>query len=113
VRETLETDGQGRVLVVDGGGSTRCALVGDRLAQLAYENGWTGIIVDGCIRDSDEISRIPIGVKARHAVPKKSAKRGAGERDVPVRFAGLTFTPGDYLYADPDGIIVAERDLLA
>ena len=113
VREALETDGQGRVLVVDGGGSTRCALVGHRLAQLAYENGWTGIIVDGCIRDSDEISRIPIGVKARHAVPKKSAKRGAGERDVPVRFAGLTFTPGDYLYADPDGIIVAERDLLA
>jgi regulator of ribonuclease activity A len=113
VREALETAGQGRVLVVDGGGSTRCALVGDRLAQLAYENGWTGIIVDGCIRDSDEISRIPIGVKARHAVPKKSAKRGAGERDVPVRFAGLTFTPGDYLYADPDGIIVAERDLLA
>ena len=113
VREALETDGQGRVLVVDGGGSTRCALVGDRLAQLAYENGWTGIIVDGCIRDSDEISRIPIGVKARHAVPKKSAKRGAGERDVPVRFAGLTFTPGDYLYADPDGIIVADRDLLA
>ncbi len=111
VREALKTDGQG--LVVDGGGSTRCALVGDRLAQLAYENGWTGIIVDGCIRDSDEISRIPIGVKARHAVPKKSAKRGAGERDVPVRFAGLTFTPGDYLYADPDGIIVAERDLLA
>ncbi len=113
VREALETDGQGRVLVVDGGGSTRCALVGDRLAQLAYENGWTGIVVDGCIRDSEEISRIPIGVKARHAVPKKSVKRGAGERDVPVRFAGLTFTPGDYLYADPDGIIVAERDLLA
>lgn len=113
VRETLETDGQGRVLVVDGGGSTRCALVGDRLAQLAYENGWTGIVVDGCIRDSEEISRIPVGVKARHAVPKKSAKRGIGERDVPVRFAELTFTPGHYLYADPDGIVVADRDLLA
>jgi regulator of ribonuclease activity A len=113
VRETLETDGQGRVLVVDGGGSTRCALVGDRLAQLAYENGWTGIVVDGCIRDSEEISRIPVGVKALHAVPKKSAKRGVGERDVPVRFAGLTFTPGHYLYADPDGIVVADRDLLA
>jgi regulator of ribonuclease activity A len=113
VREALETDGQGRVLVVDGGGSTRCALVGDRLAQLAYENGWTGIVVDGCIRDSEEISRIPVGVKARHAVPKKSAKRGIGERDVPVRFAGLTFTPGHYLYADPDGVVVADRDLLA
>ena len=113
VREALETDGQGRVLVVDGGGSTRCALLGDRPAQLAYENGWAGIIVDGCIRDSDEISRIPVGVKARHTVPKKSAKRGVGERDVPVRFAGLTFAPGHYLYADPDGIIVSARDLLA
>jgi regulator of ribonuclease activity A len=113
VREALETDGQGRVLVVDGGGSTRCALVGDRLAQLAYENGWAGIIVDGCIRDSDEICHIPVGVKARHAVPRKSAKEGVGERDVPVRFAGLTFTPGHYLYADPNGIIVADRDLLA
>jgi regulator of ribonuclease activity A len=112
VREVLETDGQGRVLV-DGGGSTRCALVGDRLAQLAHENGWAGIIVDGCIRDSDEISRIPVGVKARHAVPKKSAKKGIGECDVPVRFAGLTFTPGHYLYADQDGIVVADRDLLA
>jgi regulator of ribonuclease activity A len=113
VREALETDGQGRVLVVDGGGSTRCALLGDRLAQLAHENGWAGIVVDGCIRDSDEISRIPVGVKARHAVPKKSTKRGIGERDVPVRFAGLTFTPGHYLYADQDGIVVADRDLLA
>ncbi|MDQ4129165.1 MAG: ribonuclease E activity regulator RraA [Actinomycetota bacterium] len=113
VREALETDGQGRVLVVDGGGSTRCALVGDRLAQLAHDNGWAGIVVDGCIRDSEEISRIPVGLKARHAVPKKSAKRGTGERDVPVRFAGLTFTPGHYLYADPDGIVVADRPLLA
>jgi regulator of ribonuclease activity A len=113
VREALETDGQGRVLVVDGGGSTRCALLGDRLAQLAHENGWAGIVVDGCIRDSDEISRIPVGVKARHAVPKKSTKRGIGERNVPVRFAGLTFTPGHYLYADQDGIVVADRDLLA
>ena len=113
VRETLETDGRGRVLVVDGGGSTRCALVGDRLAQLAYENSWAGIIVNGCIRDSEEISDIPVGVKALHTVPRKSAKNGVGERDMPVRFAGLTFTPGHYLYANPDGIIVADRDLLA
>ena len=113
VREALETDGQGRVLVVDGGGSTRCALVGDRLAQLAYENGWAGIVVNGCIRDSEEISRIPVGLKARHAVPKKSTKRGIGERDVPVCFAGLTFTPEHYLYADLDGIVVADRELLA
>jgi len=113
VREALEKDGQGRVLVVDGGGSTRCALVGDRLAQLAYENGWAGIVVNGCIRDSEEISRIPVGMKARHAVPKKSVKRGIGERDVPVRFAGLTFIPGHHLYADADGIVVTDRNLLA
>jgi regulator of ribonuclease activity A len=113
VRETLETDGQRQVLVVDGDGSTRCALVGDKLAQLAYRNGWAGIVVNGCIRDSDEIASITVGVKALHAVPRRSAKEGVGERDVPVYFAGITFTPGHYLYADRDGIIIADRDLLA
>jgi regulator of ribonuclease activity A len=112
VREALETDGQQRVLVVDGGGSTRCALVGDKLAQLAYNNRWAGIVVNGCIRDSDEISGITVGVKALYAVPRRSGKEGIGERDVPVDFAGITFTPGHYLYADPDGIIVTDRDLL-
>ena len=112
VREALETDGQQRVLVVDGGGSTRCALVGDRLAQLAYNNRWAGIVVNGCIRDSEEISGITVGVKALHAVPRKSSKEGAGERDVLVHFAGITFTPGHCLYADPDGIIVTDQDLL-
>src|SRR5215210_9139724 len=107
VREALETDGQRRVLVVDGGGSTRCALVGDRLAQLAHDNGWAGIVVNGCIRDSAEIAGIRIGVKALHAVPKKSSKKGIGERDIPVRFAEITFAPGHYLYADQDGVIVA------
>jgi regulator of ribonuclease activity A len=113
VREALEMDGQRRVLVVDGGGSTRCALLGDKLAQLAYANGWAGIVVNGCIRDSDEISGITVGVKALHAVPRKSAKEGVGERDVPVYFAGITFTPDHFLYADRDGIITADRDLLA
>jgi regulator of ribonuclease activity A len=112
VREALETDGQQRVLVVDGGGSTRCALVGDRLAQLAYNNRWAGIVVNGCMRDSEEISGITVGVKALYAVPRRSGKEGAGERDVLVHFAGITFTPGHYLYADPDGIIVTDRDLL-
>ena len=113
VREALETDGRQQVLVVDGEGSTRCALVGDRLALLAHDNGWAGIVINGCIRDSAEIAEIPVGVKALHTVPRKSSKEGAGERDVPVHFAGITFTPGHYLYADPDGIIVADRDLLA
>jgi regulator of ribonuclease activity A len=113
VREALETDGQRRVLVVDGGGSTRCALLGDRLARFAFENDWAGIIINGCIRDSEEISKIPVGVKALHAVPRRSAKEGVGERDVPVSFAGITFAPGTHLYADADGVIVADRDLLS
>lgn len=111
VRKTLETDGQQRVLVVDGGASTRCALLGDQLAQLAYENGWAGIVINGCIRDSAEITHISVGVKALATVPKKSRKEGIGECDVPVDFAGIKFSPGGYLYADEDGIIVADRDL--
>jgi regulator of ribonuclease activity A len=113
VREVLEADGQRRVLVVDGEGSTRCALMGDRLARFAHENDWTWVVVNGCIRDSEEISKITVGVKALHAVPRRSAKEGLGERDVPVSFAGITFAPGNYLYADADGVIVAECDLLS
>ncbi len=112
VSETLEMDGRQQVLVVDGRASTRCALLGDRLAQLACDNGWTGIVVNGCIRDSSEIADIPLGVKALHAVPKKSGKEGTGKRNVAVRFAGITFAPGQYLYADTDGIIVSDRNLL-
>jgi regulator of ribonuclease activity A len=113
VREVLETAGQGRVLVVDGGGSLRSALVGGNLATLAHRNGWAGLVVHGCIRDADEIRAVPLGVKALHAIPRKSAKAGSGERSVPVTFAGVTFQPGWHVYADRDGIVVAERDLLA
>jgi regulator of ribonuclease activity A len=113
VRQALETPGRGRVLVVDGGGSLRSALVGGNLAALARRNGWSGLVVHGCIRDTAEIAATPVGVKALGAVPRRSAKAGTGERRVPVTFAGITFTPGGYLYADSDGIIVAERDLLA
>lgn len=109
VRQTLEESGKGRVLVVDGGGSLRCALVGDRLAQLALDNGWAGLVIHGCIRDSAIIAHIPIGVRALNTNPAKSVKRGAGERNEPVRFAGTSFKPGAYLYADADGIVVAER----
>jgi regulator of ribonuclease activity A len=111
VRETLETDGQQRVLVVDGGASTRYALLGDQMATLAYENAWAGIVINGCIRDSAEVAHIAVGVKALATVPKRSGKEGTGERDVPVDFAGITFSPGGYLFADEDGIIVADRDL--
>lgn len=112
VREALCEPGDGRILVVDGEGSLQCALIGDRLVQLAQENGWGGIVVHGCIRDSAEIEKIPIGVKALNTSPRKSAKDRTGERDIVVTFAGATFTPGNYLYADKDGIVVAAERLL-
>lgn len=112
VRGALEEEGWGRVLVVDGGGSTRCALLGARLATMAHENGWAGVVVNGCVRDSVEVAKIPLGVRALHAVPRRSDKRGSGERGVSVEFAGVSFSPGEYLYADADGIVVAARDLL-
>lgn len=111
VREALEEPGEGRVLVVDGGGSDRCALLGDNLAQLAIDNGWAGVLVYGCIRDSAEIGDLAIAVKALAPHPRKSSKRGVGERDVSVRFAGVGFEPGTWLYADLDGIVVAKEAL--
>ena len=111
VRLRLEEAGAGRVLVVDGQGSLQCALVGDRLAQLAFENGWSGIVVHGCIRDSAAISRMALGVKALAAMPRKSEKRGPGRHDMPVTFAGVIFRPGAWLYADADGVVVAEQPL--
>ena len=112
VRSTLEQAGQGQVLVVDGGGSIRCALLGDQLAELAATNGWAGIVINGCIRDSAAIAAIDLGVKALAVHPLKSVKRGTGERDKPVRFADVHFIPGHYLYADEDGLLVSERALL-
>ena len=112
VRETLETFGNGRVLVVDGGGSLRCALVGGRLAGLAQSNGWSGVIVNGCIRDSGEIRQLRVGIRALNAVPMRSRKNGAGERGGELKFAGVTFAPGGYIYADIDGLLVAERALV-
>ena len=112
VREALESDGEGRVLVVDGKASTRCALLGEKLAWLAHERGWAGIVVNGGVRDSAETGGVPVGIKALHAVPRRSGKEGVGDRDVPVSFAGISFNPGEYLYADEDGIVVAARDLL-
>ena len=109
VRVALETPGENRVLVVDGNASSNCAFLGDQLAELACKNGWSGVVVNGCIRDSEIVATIAIGVKALGTHPKKSLKRGLGERDIPVCFAGVEFRPGDYLYADPDGIVVTSR----
>jgi regulator of ribonuclease activity A len=105
VRTALGEPGEGRVLVVDGGGSMRCALLGDQLAELAEENDWAGVVVNGCIRDSAAIGELGVGVKALGVHPLKSVKRGVGERDIPVRFAGVNFIPGHYLYADEDGLL--------
>ncbi|XXY52997.1 ribonuclease E activity regulator RraA [Sorangium sp. So ce269] len=112
VRKMLEEPGEGRVLVVDGGGSLRCALLGDNLADMAHRNGWAGLLVYGCIRDVEEIARIPIGVKALATHPRKSGKKDMGDRDVPVTFAGITYVPGGFVYADLDGVLFA-RDQLA
>jgi regulator of ribonuclease activity A len=107
VRAMLEQPGNGRVLVVDGGGSLRCALVGDMLGELGVKNGWQGMVVYGCIRDSEPLSKMSLGLKAIGTNPRKSIKKGEGDRDVSVRFAEITINPGDYLYADQDGIVVA------
>jgi len=107
VRDQLSQPGQGRVLVVDAGGSLRCAMLGDKLAQLAVDNGWAGILMYGCIRDSVEIAEMPLGVLALATHPRKSAKLGAGDVGGAVTFAGVTFNPGEWLYADEDGVVVS------
>lgn len=112
VRKALEAVGNGRVLVIDGGGSKRCALVGDQLAQLGVKNGWAGIVVFGCIRDSVAVARLDIGVRALDTHPLKSIKKGVGEVDIPVTFGGVSFAPGEQLYADEDGIVVSPTPLL-
>ncbi len=111
VRTAVEGPGEGRVLIVDGGGSTRCALFGGNLAQLAAQNGWAGVIIFGCVRDRDELEAEQVGVKAIGHHPRKSIKKGLGDRDVSVTFAGVTFLPGAWAYADRDGIIVAPTSL--
>jgi regulator of ribonuclease activity A len=111
VREAVGESGNGRVLVVDAGGSLRCAMLGDMLAAKAVENGWSGVIMNGLIRDSVDIAGMALGVKALGTLPLKSVKKGIGERDVPVRFGGVSFAPGQYVYADEDGIICSSEAL--
>lgn len=111
VREVLSTAGDGRVLVIDGDGSRHCALLGDNIAQLACDNDWSGVVINGCVRDSGELSQFSIGIKALATSPRRSEKRGTGETDVPLYFAGAVFTPGQFLYADSDGIVITEQAL--
>jgi len=111
VAAALEETGQGRVLVVDGAGALDCALLGDRLAFLAYKHNWSGVVVNGCVRDAGELGSIDIGIKALGTFPRRSMKSDRGRRDVPVAFAGVVFRPGDWLYADQDGLLVADTRL--
>ncbi len=108
VRAALETAGMARVLVVDGGGSLRHALLGGNLAALAARNGWAGLVIDGCVRDLAEIAATAIGVRALAPMPMPPRKLGAGQRDVSVRVQGVAVRPGDWLYADADGIIISD-----
>ncbi len=112
VRAALEEAGEGRVLVVDGGASLRCALVGDRLAQLAIDNGWEGLVVHGCIRDAGVIATLETGVKALGTNPRRSVRKGAGDQNAPLAFAAAVFTPGEHLYADEDGVLLSQVQLL-
>ncbi|MBT8142030.1 MAG: ribonuclease E activity regulator RraA [Gammaproteobacteria bacterium] len=111
VKQTLASPGKGRVLVVDGAASNYCALMGDNLATLAMQNDWAGVVINGCIRDARQIGEMDVGVYALGTCPRKSRKAGEGDVQIPVAFAGILFKPGHFLYADEDGIVVAERDL--
>ena len=111
VRKTLDTPGDGRVLVIDGGGSLRCALLGDQLAALAVKNDWAGIVIWGCIRDSAAIGRMELGVFALATHPQKTVKKNIGDAEVVINFAGIDFVPGEWLYADEDGLIVSATRL--
>lgn len=112
VRRQLEKTVADAVLVIDGGGSLECALVGDILAGMAVKNGWQGIVVNGCIRDAAAIAALSIGIRALNTHPLKSGKRGTGQESLPVTFAGVTFRPGEYLYADEDGLVVSASRLI-
>lgn len=111
VKEQADQPGTGKVLVVDGGGSLRRALLGDMIAEKAAKNGWEGLLIYGCIRDVDVIAQTDLGVQALASHPMKTDKRGIGDLNVAVTFAGVTFRPGEYVYADNNGVIVSPSPL--
>ena len=111
VKQTLASDGEGKVLVVDGGGSLRCALLGDMLAAMAASNGWQGVVIYGCVRDIEILKTIDLGVRALNCHPLKSNKRNEGQLNLSLQFAGANFHNGQYLYADDNGVIVADKQL--
>ncbi|MEI8297282.1 MAG: ribonuclease E activity regulator RraA [Pseudomonadota bacterium] len=111
VRELVRTAGEGRVLVIDGGGSRRCAMLGDLLAGAAQSNGWAGVVLDGCIRDSVAIASMQLGVMALGIQPRRSEKHAQGVRDVLVEILGARVAPGDWVYADEDGVVFAKEPI--
>lgn len=111
VKELAGNNGKGKVMVVDGGASLRRALLGDMIAENAVKNGWEGIIINGCIRDVDAIASMDLGVQALAAIPLKTDRRGIGDLNVPISFGGVTFNPGEYVYADNNGVVVSAQPL--
>ena len=111
VKENAARPGSGKVMVVDGGGSLRRALLGDMIAENAVANGWEGFVIFGCIRDVDAIAELDLGVQALASIPLKTDKRGIGDLNVPVTFGGITFCPGEFIYADNNGVIVTKQPL--
>jgi regulator of ribonuclease activity A len=111
VKEELAKPGAGKVLVVDGGASMRRALMGDMIAEGAVKNGWEGVVIYGCIRDVDIIMELDLGVQAINTIPMKTDKRGEGQLNIPVTFGGVTFTPGEFVYADNNGVIISPQAL--
>ncbi|MDP9107703.1 MAG: ribonuclease E activity regulator RraA [Pseudomonadota bacterium] len=111
VRSVLSSPGNGRVLMIDAGGSRRCAMVGGNLGQLGVTNGWAGIVLDGCVRDTDELDACAIGIRAIGVHPRRSNRQGAGQADGPVVIGAVTIRPGDWVYADRDGVLVSRVPL--
>ena len=111
VKQLLSGPGHGAVLVIDGGGSLRTALLGDMIAGAAQKNGWAGVILHGAVRDTLALAQLDLGVKALGSNPRKSAKQGTGAVDVPVSLGGVTFSPGAWVYSDDDGIVLSAGQL--
>jgi len=112
VKSQAAEPGDGRVMVVDGGGSLRCALMGDQIALTAHKNGWAGILINGCVRDVVDMMSMEFGIMAIASTPRKSTRRGEGQLDIPIHFGDVTFHPGDWVYADLNGVLVSRVSLL-
>lgn len=112
LKSAFGSPGHARILVVDAAASLRCAVMGDMMAELAIENGWAGVVINGCVRDSVALAQLDFGIRALASIPRKSVRRNQGVADIAVHFSDVHFYPGHYLYADEDGIIVSEKSLL-